>query len=70
MALGNVSHFHFAVRILSDFVDRLAFTDKSHIDGKEKETAALLPLFGMFMADKADLGRYPLPLDSINRNSV
>lgn len=59
MALWNVSHFHFAVRIFSDFIDRQAFTYKTHIDGKEEETAALLPLFGMFVADKADLGRNP-----------
>lgn len=30
----------------------LAFTYKNHIDGTEKEIVALLPLFGMSMADK------------------
>lgn len=46
---------------------RLAFSCENLIDVREKETVALLLLFGMSMADTVDLKEYTLPPDSINR---
>lgn len=53
------------LKYILSLLHRLA--SENYTDVREKETVALLLLFGMSMADTADLKGYTLPPDSINR---